>query len=146
MKLSIIIPAYNEEGNIIELNKKLTNTLKDLDYELIYINDGSSDKTLDKIKKISENDINIKYISFSRNFGKEAAIYAGLKKSTGDYTCIIDSDLQQNPKYILNMYDYLKKHENTDQIAMVMKNREIENIFNRFFKIFFINLSINYLI
>ena len=134
MKLSIIIPAYNEEGNIIELNKKLINILKDIEYELIYINDGSTDKTLEKIKKISIDSYNIKYISFSKNFGKEAAIYAGLKKSTGDYICIIDSDLQQNPKYILSMLDYLKKHDNTDQIAMVMKNRDNEKILNRIFK------------
>lgn len=131
MKLSIIIPAYNEEGNIIELNKKLTNTLKDLNYELIYINDGSTDKTLDKIKKISDNVDYIKYISFSRNFGKEAAIYAGLKYSTGDYICLIDSDLQQNPKYIISMYEHLKNKDNIDQIVMVMKNRNKENFFNK---------------
>ena len=140
MKLSIIIPAYNEEGNIIELNKKLVNTLKDIDYELIYINDGSTDKTLDKIKKISNEDNNIKFISFSKNFGKEASMYAGLEKSTGDYICIIDADLQQNPKYILSMLDYLKKHDNTDQIAMVMKNRDNENIFNKIFKNLFYKL------
>lgn len=140
MKLSIIIPAFNEEGNIIEINKKLNNTLKDLDYELIYINDGSTDKTLEKIKKISENNTNIKYISFSKNFGKDAAIYAGLKNATGDYTCIIDSDLQQNPKYILSMLEHLKKNQNTDQIAMVMKNRDNENIFNRISKNIFYKL------
>ena len=78
MKISVLIPAYNEEGNITELNKRLTNTLKEFDYELIYINDGSKDKTLDKMKNISKNEDNIKYISFSRNFGKDAAIYAGL--------------------------------------------------------------------
>ena len=83
---------------------------------------------------------NIKYISFSKNFGKEAAIYAGLKKATGDYICIIDSDLQQNPKYILSMLDYLKKNPDTDQIAMVMKNRNKENIFNRLFKQLFYKL------
>ena len=81
------------------------------------------DKTLEKIKTISNNISNIKYISFSKNFGKDAAIYAGLKYSQGEYTCIIDSDLQQNPKYILKMLEYLKKHEATDQIVMVMKNR-----------------------
>lgn len=139
MKISIIIPAYNEEGNIIELNKKLNNTLKELDYELIYINDGSTDNTLDKIKKISTSD-NIKYISFSKNFGKDAAIYAGLKYSNGDYICIIDSDLQQNPKYIISMYDYLNKHESTDQIAMVMKNRDNETFFNRISKKIFYKL------
>ena len=141
MLLSIIIPSYNEEGNIIELNKKITNTLINIEYELIYINDGSKDKTLDKIKKVYDNDKeHIKYISFSKNFGKEAAIYAGLKHSSGYYTCIIDSDLQQNPKYILNMLNYLKTHESTDQIAMVMKNREKENIFNRVTKKIFYKL------
>ena len=135
MKISIIIPSYNEEGNILELNKKITNALKNLDYELIYINDGSSDSTLEKIKKVYETDKeHIKYISFSKNFGKDAAIYAGLKNSTGNYTCIIDSDLQQNPKYIISMYDYLNNHEDIDQIAMVMKNRKKENIINRIFK------------
>lgn len=135
MLLSVIIPSYNEEGNIIELNKKLTNTLNTIDYELIYINDGSSDSTLEKIKYVYEKDKeHIKYISFSKNFGKEAAIYAGLKYSKGYYTCIIDSDLQQNPKYIISMLNHLKTHESTDQIAMVMKNRKKENIFNQLSK------------
>lgn len=135
MKISIIIPAYNEEGNIIEINKKLTQVLKEYEYELIYINDGSIDKTLDKIKTITNNDQeHIKYISFSRNFGKDAAIYAGLKYSTGDYICIIDADLQQNPKYIIAMLDYLKKHEDVDQIAMVMKNRDKEKLLTKIFK------------
>lgn len=134
MKLSIIIPAFNEEGNILELNKKLINTLKDIDYELIYINDGSTDSTLNKIKSVSNNNDLIKYISFSKNFGKEAAIYAGLKYSSGDYICIIDSDLQQNPKYIVSMLNHLKTHETVDQIVMVMKNRNKEKILNRIFK------------
>ena len=127
--ISVLIPAYNEEGNIIELNKKLLNTLKDYKYELIYIDDGSTDKTLEKIKQINDN--NIKYISFSRNFGKDAAIYAGLKKASGEFICIIDSDLQQNPKYIINMYNYLKENNNIDQVAMVMKDRLKENIIKR---------------
>ena len=133
MKLSIIIPCYNEEGNIIKLNEKITKELNELDYELIYINDGSKDKTLDKIKEISIQD-NIKYISFSRNFGKEAGIYAGLTHSSGDLICIIDSDLQQNPKYVLNMYNQLKDNEDIDQIVMVMKNRNEENILNKITK------------
>ena len=134
MLLSILIPSYNEEGNITELNKKLIESLKNIDYEIIYINDGSKDKNLDKIKTVSKNNENIKYISFSKNFGKDAAIYAGLKRSNGTYTCILDADLQQNPKYIISMLDYLKKHPETDQIAMVMKNRNKENIFNRIMK------------
>ena len=123
MKLSIIIPAFNEEGNILELNKKLINTLKDIDYN-----------TLNKIKSVSNNNDLIKYISFSKNFGKEAAMYAGLKYSTGDYICIIDSDLQQNPKYIISMLNHLKTHDTVDQIVMVMKNRNKEKLFNRIFK------------
>ena len=142
MKLSIIIPCYNEEGNIIKLNDKIIKELNDINYEIIYINDGSTDKTLDKIKEISNKD-NIKYISFSRNFGKEAGIYAGLKYSSGDFICIIDSDLQQNPKYIINMYNYLKDNEDIDQIAMVMKNRNKENIFNKFTKKIFYKLINN---
>ena len=134
MLLSILIPSYNEEGNINELNKKLIESLKNIDYEIIYINDGSKDKTLDKIKTVSKSNENIKYISFSKNFGKDAAIYAGLKRSNGTYTCILDADLQQNPKYIISMLDYLKKHPETDQIAMVMKNRNKENLFNRIMK------------
>lgn len=135
MKISIIVPSYNEEGNILELNKKLTNALKNLDYELIYINDGSIDSTLEKIKKVYELDNeHIKYISFSKNFGKDAAIFAGLKYATGDYTCIIDADLQQNPKYIISMYEYLKTHDNIDQIAMVMKERKKEKLINRLLK------------
>lgn len=139
MKISIIIPAYNEEDNILELNKNITNTLKELDYELIYIDDGSTDKTLDKIKEISNKE-NIKYIAFSKNFGKDAAIYAGLKNSTGDYICIIDADLQQNPKYIISMYEHLNNNKNTDQIAMVMKDRNNESFINKVSKKIFYKL------
>jgi len=139
MKISVIIPAYNEEDNILELNKNITNTLKELDYELIYIDDGSTDKTLDKIKDISNKE-NIKYIAFSKNFGKDAAIYAGLKNSTGDYICIIDADLQQNPKYIISMYEHLNNNKNTDQIAMVMKDRNNESFINKVSKKIFYKL------
>ena len=135
MLLSVIIPSYNEEGNIVELNKKLTNTLKDIDYELLYINDGSKDNTLKKIKEIYENDKDhIKYISFSKNFGKEAAMYAGIKNAKGKYTCIIDSDLEQNPKYIISMLEKFKENENIDQIAMVIKKRKNENLIKRLIK------------
>lgn len=136
--LSIIIPAYNEEGNILELNKRISKTLNNVDYETIYINDGSNDKTLDKIKSL--NDEHVKYISFSKNFGKEASIYAGLVHSKGKYTCILDADLQQNPKYIVSMLNYLKEHDEVDQIAMVMKNRDKENILNRISKNIFYKL------
>lgn len=141
MLLSIIIPSFNEEGNIIELNKRLTSTLSNIEYELIYINDGSTDNTLKKIKEIYNNDKeHIKYISFSKNFGKEAAMYAGLKHAIGKYTCIIDSDLEQNPEYILKMLEKLEKDKNIDQIAMIMKKRNNENIIKRFLKKLFYNI------
>ena len=135
MKLSVLIPSYNEEGNIVELNKKLIAALKDIDYELIYIDDGSSDKTLEKMRLVSRNNKkNVRYISFSRNFGKEAAIYAGLKEAKGEYICIIDADLQQNPKYVVEMYEKLESNKDIDQVVMVMDNRNKENVFNRLAK------------
>lgn len=140
MKLSILIPSYNEEGNITKLNEKIIKEINDIDYEIIYINDGSKDNTINKIKEISSKNDNIKYISFSRNFGKEAAIYAGLEYSCGDLICIIDADLQQNPKYIFEMYNELKQKEDIDQIAMVMKNRNKENFFNKISKNIFYKL------
>lgn len=141
MKLSIIVPTYNEEGNIEKLYEKITKQCETIKYEIIFINDGSTDKTLSKIENIFNKDKkHIKIINFSRNFGKEAAMFAGLKHSNGEYTVIIDSDLQQNPKYLMPMLKHLETHPDTDQIAMVMKNRKKENIFNRMSKSIFYSL------
>ena len=124
MKLSIIIPCKNEEGNIIKLHEKISKTLKKIKYETIYIDDGSTDKTLEKLKELYKKDSKkVRVISFSRNFMKEAAMLAGLKHATGEYTCIIDADLQQNPKYLLQMYNFLEKNEDCDIIGMYMSNR-----------------------
>ena len=90
MKLSVIIPVYNEEKILKEFYKVITEELKKIKYELIFVNDGSSDESLRVLKELSK-DKKVKIISFSRNFGKEAAIYAGLKNSSGMYTAIIDS-------------------------------------------------------
>ena len=109
MKLSIIIPCKNEEGNIEELHNKISKTLKKIKYETIYIDDGSTDNTLNKLKELYKKDNKkVKVLSFSRNFKKEAAMLAGLQYATGEYTCIIDADLQQNPKYLLQMYNHLE--------------------------------------
>lgn len=141
MKLSIIIPTFNEEGNINELYKKITKQCENLKYEIIFINDGSTDSTKDKIDNLYNKDKkHIKIIEFSRNFGKEAAMLAGLKHSCGEYTAIIDSDLQQNPKYLIAMLNHLETHPETDQIAMVMKNRKKENIFARINKKMFYSI------
>jgi glycosyltransferase involved in cell wall biosynthesis len=105
----LVVPCFNEEKAIslfieaiIPVMDKV-NTSFSLDYEIIFVNDGSKDKTLDEIRNARENNQKIRYISFSRNFGKEAAIYAGLKKSVGDYICTLDVDLQDPPSLITDM-------------------------------------------
>ncbi len=131
MKLSIIIPCKNEEGNIEDLFKKLNDTLKNIKYEAIFIDDGSTDKTLEKLHKLYEKDMqHVKVLSFSRNFRKEAAMLAGLEHATGEYTCFIDADLQQNPKYLIEMYEFLENNKNYDEVSMVMKNVNHKGIMN----------------
>ena len=120
--LDIIVPLYNEEGNIIPLYNKIKETLKSINYSIIFINDGSIDTSYKVLEELYNKDKkHIKVINFSRNFGKEAAMYAGLKNSTSDYAVIIDADLQHDPKYILDMYNYLETHPEFDEIAAVNK-------------------------
>ncbi len=141
MKLSIIIPCKNEEGNVEELYSKVNETLNKVKYELIFIDDGSSDKTYEVLKGLYEKDVkHVKVISFSRNFKKDAAIYAGLVHATGEYTCIIDGDLQQNPKYLLDMIDYLDNNKEYDEVAMVMKNRTVDSALMKICKSIFYKL------
>ena len=108
-KISIIVPCYNEEevldifyNKIIEVSSKMN-----AEFEFIYVDDGSQDKTLEIIKNHSLIDERVKYISFSRNFGKEAAMYAGLKRAKGDYIAIMDADLQDPPDLLPKMYETL---------------------------------------
>ena len=124
MQLSIIIPCFNEEGNIKILQKTIKETLKKIKYEIIFINDGSTDETEKILDKIYKKNNNIKIIHFSRNFGKDAAIYAGLKNAEGEYITIIDADMQQHPKYILEMFKFLNNNKNYDQVAMKIKKRK----------------------
>ena len=134
MKLSVVIPVYNEEEVIKNFYGKLKETLENTNYELLFIDDGSEDNSLNILKNIYEEDKkNVKIISFSRNFGKEAAMYAGLKKSRGLYTVIIDADLQQNPKYILEMMDFLDNNKNYDVICMKQNSKRFFQ--NTFYKI-----------
>ena len=113
-KISIIIPCYNEEQTIPffykEINK-VTKTIK-ANFEFIFINDGSKDNTLSIIKKYSKKDKRVKYLHFSRNFGKEAAMYAGLVHSKGDYVAIMDADLQDPPSLLPEMLSILEDKEN----------------------------------
>lgn len=103
--LSVVIPMYYEEGVVEECYKRLTNVMNDnnYDYELIFVNDGSKDRTLDILKEIAYKDKRAKIINFSRNFGHQAAVSAGVKAASGDAIVIIDADLQDPPELIKDM-------------------------------------------
>ena len=106
MLVSLIIPCYNEEEALPFLYNALCDVrkeVKDHDFEFIFVNDGSRDKTSEVIKKFAAEDKDVRYIIFSRNFGKEAAMYAGLKKSKGDMVAIMDADMQDPPSLIPSM-------------------------------------------
>lgn len=135
MKVSLIVPCYNEEGNVQLFTKKVEEVFKNkYSYEIIFINDGSKDNTLKELKEIAQNkQLKIKIINFSRNFGKEAGIYAGLKEAKGDYINIIDADLQQNPKFTLEMIDFLENNQDYDIVTAYQKQRH-ESKFLAFFK------------
>ena len=108
--LSIIVPCYNEQEALPLFYDEISKVLKKLkeNYELILVNDGSSDNTLEVMKKLSKKDKNVSYISFSRNFGKESAMYAGICNAHGDYVGFIDADLQHPPILIKDMMEHLR--------------------------------------
>jgi len=136
MKLSVIVPCYNEEKNVNLFHDEFVKVFKNFkyDYELVFVNDGSKDNTYKELKKICENSkSNIKVVNFSRNFGKEAAMYAGLKESLGDYVSIIDADLQQRPEVLLKMVNVLISNEEYDCVAAFQEVRN-EGKLLKFFK------------
>ena len=138
-KLSVIVPCYNEEKNISKFYNKLKEDLKDIDLELIFVNDGSKDKTKEELDKILKHkEFKIKVIHFSRNFGKESAMLAGLEnvRKDSEYISIIDADLQQNPKYLLDMYKILNENADYDEVACFQKKRK-EGILSFFKKTFY---------
>lgn len=106
-KISIIVPCYNEEKSLPLFYEELTkniNQFETAEFEFIFVNDGSTDNTLAYLKDLSKQDERVKYLSFSRNFGKESAIYAGLEHATGDFVTLMDADLQDPPSLLLEMY------------------------------------------
>lgn len=120
------MPCFNEEESIINFYTEVTRAFKDTveDYELVFVNDGSRDKTPELLRAIYERTDNVKVVNFSRNFGKEAAIYAGLQQSSGDYTCVIDADLQQRPEVVLEMKEILDQNPDIDCVAAYQGERK----------------------
>lgn len=118
MKLiSVVVPCYNEQEVLPLFYDKITEIMSGMvqkygiDYELMFVDDGSKDKTLEKFRELSQKDNRVRFISFSRNFGKEAGMYAGLKNSKGDYVVVLDADLQHPPEFIPKMYEFVKDGE-----------------------------------
>ena len=127
MKLSIVVPCYNEEGNVEAFSNEVEKVFKGkkIKYEIVFVNDGSKDKTIEKLYKLVDTSKqNIKVVNFSRNFGKEAAMYAGLKNASGEFVTIIDADLQQKPSLILDMLDILNNNPDIDSVAAFQEKRK----------------------
>lgn len=140
MLLSVIVPCFNEEGNIDLFYEETVKALGDLmpETELIFVNDGSRDATLAKLRALCARACyRVRVVSFSRNFGKEAALLAGLRSSTGEFTSIIDADLQQRPSYIVEMMDFLKEHPEYDAVAAYQEERKEGFILSLFKKMFY---------
>ncbi len=133
--LSVIVPCYNEEQALPIFYEEVSKVLKEikvLDYEIIFVDDGSKDNTLNIIKAYSKLDKKVKYLSFSRNFGKEAAMIAGLEYSKGDYVTLMDADMQDPPSLLPKMYEILTK-ENYDVVGTRRVTRKGEPKIRSFF-------------
>lgn len=138
--LSIVVPCFNEEESVEIFSEEIKKTLNGYNYDILYINDGSSDNTLKKIKELANSNSNIKYISFSKNFGKESAIYAGLKNASGDLVCVMDVDLQHPPSLLPEMIEAIS-NEDYDVVAARRVSRKgepfIKSLFSHsFYKVF----------
>lgn len=134
-KISIIVPCYNEEDALPIFYKEINRVskeMKSVDFEFLFINDGSRDKTLDILRDLSKKDKRVRFISFSRNFGKEAGMYAGLENATGDYVAIMDADMQDPPKMVKTMYDSIQ-NEGYDCVALYTKNHKDYSFIRKFF-------------
>ena len=132
-KITIIIPAYNEEESLpflYERLEKLINEIENYEFEILFVNDGSKDKTIDLIKEYREKDKRISYVDFSRNFGKETAMIAGLDYATGDAVIFMDADLQDPPELIPKMIKYWE--EGYDDVYAQRKSRKGETWLKKF--------------
>ena len=134
-KISIIVSCYNEEASLpifYEEINKVSNKMENVDFEFMFVNDGSKDSTLNVIKDLYKKDKRVRYISFSRNFGKEAAMYAGLENVTGDYVTLMDADLQDPPALLPEMFKIIKE-EGYDSVGTRRVTRKGEPPIRSFF-------------
>lgn len=136
MLLSVVVPCFNEEENVPYFYEELMKNeeffaSREMDVEVIYVDDGSKDGTVAEVKKLNEKDGRVKLISFSRNFGKEAAIYAGFQKAKGDYVVMMDADLQDPPSLLPTLFEYID--EGYDSVATRRVSRKGEPPIRSFF-------------
>ena len=140
MKLSLIVPSYNEEENVANFQAAVISAFagKGFDYEIVFIDDGSSDGTMKELRRLhAEQKCPVRVVSFARNFGKEAGIYAGLQHATGDYITVIDADLQQRPEVVLEMVAILDSDPDCDMVAAYQDRRGEGKVLSGFKKGFY---------
>lgn len=142
MKLSLVVPCYNEEDNIRDFYHAAQHVFdaEEYEYEMIFINDGSKDKTQEALESVFNlHEACVVVETFSRNFGKEAAIYAGFQKATGDFITVIDADLQQRPETVARMVKILQDNEEFDCVAAYQEKRQegklVSKLKDMFYKI-----------
>lgn len=134
-KISIVVPCYNEEESLLLFYDEVCRVsaeMNEQEFEFLFVDDGSKDKTLEILKDLHQRDCRVRYISFSRNFGKEAGLYAGLSHTTGDYVAVMDADLQDPPELLTTMFEMIKK-EKCDCVATRRKSRKGEPPIRSFF-------------
>lgn len=142
MTISIIVPCFNEEESLplfyAEM-EKIKSQINDR-FEYIFVNDGSKDRTLAILRELSQKNNSVRYLSFSRNFGKEAALYAGLKQATADFVTVMDADLQDPPELLLTMKSMLEANPDLDCVGTRRTTREGESLIRSFFAKMFYKL------
>ena len=140
MKLSLVVPCYNEAENVAAFQAAVISAFENCGYayEIVFVDDGSRDATLHNLKKLhAEQACPVKIVSFSRNFGKEAALYAGMQHASGDYISLIDADLQQRPEIVRQMVETLDKDRNIDVVAAYQDRRGEGKILSFFKRCFY---------
>ena len=144
MKLSLVVPCYNEAENVQPFQDAVIQAFDGCgyDYEIVFINDGSTDATLHNLKKIFSRQLcPVKVVSFSRNFGKESGIFAGLQQASGDYISLIDVDLQQRPEIVRNMVKMLDENDDLDVVAAYQDRRSESKVLSFFKKSFYATIN-----